>query len=80
MTLRVTLEIIPHGDEIRKYSLGSIEIHNTGDIGLGLCAYHAQQFSDGDTILKETVDGTLEHSRQEGPWVLVKKAIESLKI
>lgn len=80
MTLRVTLEIVPYGDETRKYNIGSLEIHNTGGIGFGLNSYHAQQFSDGGTILKETVDGTLEHNRQNGAWVLVKKAIESLKI
>ena len=80
MTLRVTLEIVPHGDEARKYNIGYLNIHNTGDIGLGLCSYKAQQFSDGETLLKETADGTLEHNRQEGAWVLVKKAIESLGI
>ena len=80
MTLRVNLEIVPHGDETRKYNIGRLDIHNIGDIGLGLCSYKAQQFSDGETLLKETADGTLEHSRQEGAWVLVKKAIESLKI
>lgn len=80
MTLRVTLEIVPHGNELRKYCIGGLEIHNTGNDGLGLHSYHAQQFSDGGTILKETVDGTLEHNRQDGAWVLVKRAIESLKI
>jgi len=80
MTLRVILQIVPHGDEARKYGIGHLDIHNTGSVGLGLCTYHAQQFSDGETLLKETADGTLEHSRQEGAWVLVRKAIESLKI
>lgn len=80
MTLRVTLEIVPYGEEARKYSLGSLEIHNILDLGFGLCSYKAQQFSDGYTLLKETVDGTLEHNRQEGPFILIKKAIESLKL
>lgn len=80
MTLRVTLEIVPHGDEKRKYSIGVLDIHNKGEADLGHCQYHAQQYSDGLTLLKETADGTLFHRRDKGPWQLVKKAIESLKI
>lgn len=82
MTLRVTLEIVPHGSEIGKYCIGGLEIHNTGPCSNWTEGhqYHAQQFSDGGTLLKETADGTLEHNRDHGAWVLVRKAIESLKL
>lgn len=79
MTLRVTLTIVPYGDESSKYDIGSMDISNMGG-AMGFCEYRATQYSDGHTVLKQTVDGTLTHLRKEGPWVLVKKAIESLKI
>jgi hypothetical protein len=31
MPLRITLELIPHGDESRKRIMGTLEIENTGD-------------------------------------------------
>lgn len=79
MTLRVTVEIVPYGDEANKYEIGSLDISNMGG-AMGYCEYRATQFSDGGTVLKQTVDGTLTHDRRDGPWVLIKKAIESLDI
>mgnify|MGYP006347298799 CR=1 FL=1 len=79
MTLRVTLEIIPYGDETGKYEIGSLDISNIRG-AMGYCEYRATQFSDGHTVLKQTIDGSLTHDRRNGAWVLVKKAIESLDI
>ncbi len=79
MTLRVTLTIVPYGDEQSKYDIGTLDISNIRG-AMGYCEYRATQFSDGHTVLKQTVDGTLTHDRRDGPWVLVKKAIESLGI
>lgn len=77
MTLRVTLEIVPHGDETKKYKIGSMNISNL--MGSETCEYYAALYSDGETLLKETSDGTLVHKSSDGAWTLVKKAIESLK-
>jgi hypothetical protein len=81
LTLRVTLEIIPHGDEKKKYNIGYIDIHNISENlnENGLNNYKGILYSDGGTVLKETIDGSLEHYRHEGAWSLALKAIECLR-
>ena len=77
MTLRVTLEIVPYGEEHNKYEIGHIDVSNVGGGPLGFCSYIATQYTDGETVLNAS---SLTHMRQDGPWVLVKKAIESLDL
>lgn len=75
MTLRVTLEIIPFGDEAGKREIEEINISNIGGIGFGLCEYVIERNS-----YKSYTDETprVEHSRQDGALVLVRKALERI--
>jgi hypothetical protein len=77
MTLRVTFDIVPFGEEINKYNIGGLEIYNTGGGALGFCTYDAALFSDGGTILKEVKN--INHSRQDGFQVLTRKVLEALE-
>jgi hypothetical protein len=82
MPLRVTLTIVPFGNEKNKYDIGTLDISNLGrGDHLGRYQYSAKLYSDGGTLLKETTtDRELTHNRQEGAWVLVNKALEALDI
>ena len=76
MTLRVTLEIVPHGHESHKYVIGVIDISNLEALTESISCYSAHKYSDGDTLLAECVDGSLTHCRDEGAWTLVRKVLE----
>ena len=75
MTLRVTVEIIPFGNEDKKYEIGSLEISNLGQTENGVYNYIATQFSDGYK-LKEM---TLSHNRNDGSWQLIRKVLNLLE-
>lgn len=77
MTLRVTLEIVPFGVEAEKYTINTLEIYNTGNIGFGLCSYEAKLISDGGTELQKVVG--IEHLRQDGAMSLARKVLEFLE-
>lgn len=79
MTLRVTFEIIPFGEEDRKYEIGTLNIHNGGDHGLGYCEYYGEMKKKmwGDKVETKKFD-KLMHSRQEGFAVLVEKVLKEL--
>lgn len=80
MTLRVTLEVIPFGKEEKKYKIGHMDISNMGeytDIN-DAYKYNASQYSQDGGLKIESVDGSLIHFRDEGPWKLVKRVL-SLK-
>jgi hypothetical protein len=74
VTLRVTIEIVPHGEESQKYILSTVDVSNLGG-ALGFCRYSATLFTDGLTVLKEV---EFNHSRQEGHLVCATKALEVL--
>lgn len=74
MTLRVTIEIVPHGDEEQKYPIATANIHNNGNCYLGLCEYKGSILHGGG--LEESFEG-LKHQRQDGPWALVKRVLNA---
>jgi hypothetical protein len=86
MTLRVTVEIVPYGDENYKTEIGRLDISNVGtvaDKGLGhkICKYEVLQ-------LEEFSSGTnrefrvwrwpyvAEHDRKNGFWKLLYLALK----
>ncbi len=76
MTLRVTIEIVPHGDEEQKYPIAVANIHNNGG-RLGLCEYKGTiQHPGYGADTEENFEG-LEHQRQDGPWALVKRVLNA---
>lgn len=79
MTLRVKLEIVPHGDEEAVYEIGRLDIFNMGHIDIGICEYGVIEVAPerGEAGLHRH---TLYHPRKDGAWALVKKAIEDLEI
>lgn len=83
MTLRVTFEIVPYGEEEWKYPLGVLNIHNKEDYGFGKCIYKGTMefVGQGKGELSETVSfDNLEHFRQHGFLELTKRAIERIDI
>jgi len=72
--MRVTVEIVPFGQEEDKYTLHTLEIGNMGratkapDDGKTWCRYHV--WLDG-----ELVSDNVFHAREDGPLPLVEKAV-----
>lgn len=77
MTLRVTFEIVPYGEEEQKYTLGTLNINNGGG-ALGFCTYYGtltkREYDEVDVIEFKDVN----HSRQEGYLVLTEKVLKRL--
>lgn len=79
MTLRVTFEIVPFGEEESKYTVGTLNIHNVKSLGLGSCEYDGtyKLISHPNFCVKRHFNGVL-HNRQEGFLELTRKVIEHL--
>lgn len=75
MTLRVKLEIIPHGDEDKAYTIETINISNIERIGWDEYIYVIEH---NEYKKYNSNTPTIEHLRTEGPLVLVQKAIQKL--
>lgn len=76
--LRVTLEMVPFGQEATKRTIGVIEISNIGgDSNYG--KYEASLLSDEDTSGKKDVFIDC-FERSNGAWSLVRRAISKLKL
>lgn len=69
--LRVTLDIIPFGSEAHRRTIGTLEIINdgTGDRDTG----NYDVSIDGRTARVE------DHDREDGAWVLLRRALEALE-
>jgi hypothetical protein len=74
MTLRVKLEIIPHGDESRAYEIHRLDISNLGYTEVGQCEYMVLAF-DTEGHKAAMLDENIVHQRDLGPWALAHKAI-----
>ncbi len=82
MPLRVTLEIIPRGDERRRKTMGTLEIENTGDHPEHpkLANYHYRMTGpiNGGEVGKWH-EGTLRDvDRDKGYWAHVKAVLSAL--
>lgn len=78
MTLRVTIEIIPFGDESNKRTLHVVNISNTGKVerpgmkGLGLYNYIVREIDENGKNLEPY---TCIHQRSQGFWDLIYRAV-----
>ena len=72
--LRITVELVPHGDEDRKKTLDVLEIANFGSTSNdGESKYRYRRPTD----CKEWF-GHIEHQRSRGFWPLVGKVIKEV--
>ena len=73
--IRVTVELVPHGDEALKKKIGSLVLANVGNNNLpkGVCWY--QSVYEDDIFGKHYAEVT--HERAEGVWVLLRKLLAS---
>lgn len=95
MTLRVTLEIVPYGNERLKYEIFHANISNIGqikDLGFGhqICKYKYEIKKPVPPVLMNLdpemkthyteIKGEIaEHDRRDGAWSLVGKMIEEIE-
>jgi len=82
MPLRITLELIPRGDESRRKVMGTLEIENTGDHPEHptLANYHYRMTGpiNGGEVGKWH-EGTLRDvEREKGYWAHVKAVLSAL--
>jgi hypothetical protein len=88
MTLRVTIEIVPHGMEDQKQGIYKFDIHNTGvvrDEGFGhvVCSYKAELFKFNTETMQKLLGSQewekeveyiiKEHDRRDGSIELARK-------
>ena len=76
--IRVTVEMFPHGDENRKYSLGHFDIYNQGTSMSHLRGdYGIRFFSRSGAPLLSRTSAILDWPRKSRPVMsLVRKALE----
>lgn len=74
--LRVTVELIPHGDESKRETIGELEIWNTG-FGTKEIGIYDAQISERCNLMGFKED--IEHTRGEGFWKLIVKALQSME-
>lgn len=80
--LRLTLEMVPFGDEERKYQIGEIVIANTGgthEIGNYSVLYWNGRKGSKGTLMNEDKHVYIDkYDRSKGAWKLAIKAIRGL--
>ena len=79
MTLRVTVEIVPYGEEEKKYTIRQLDIFNKGHVDFGHCKYGVIDINpekeEHGLHEKEVL-----HRRDLGAMQLIKKAVEELEL
>ena len=72
--IRVTVELVPHGDESAKKKIGALVLANVGNHNLskGDCWY--QSVYEDDMFGKHYAEA--EHTRSEGVWQLLHKLLD----
>lgn len=77
MTLRVTLEIVPFGDEDKKRKIRQLDIFNMGYIDRGYCEYGVIEI-DSENNTGGLYEKTIYHVRDQGALVLVQRILDEL--
>jgi hypothetical protein len=73
--LRVTIEIVPNGDEAWKYPISIAEIANVTGLSL-ISDYACRLVRDGETVALAYV---IKHNRRDGAETLVARALKDLE-
>ena len=74
--IRVTVELVPYGDEKYKKTIGSLVLATTANLGFGQCEYHAIYDVDDQEDAMVHI-GPIKHSRKDGFWELIKKILNA---
>lgn len=77
MTLRVILQVIPHGIEEAAYEIGRLDIFNKGPFEVDCHAYGVIDLTPHQEGLHNK---TIYHYQGHGAWYLVKKVLTELDI
>lgn len=83
MTMRVTLSIIPFGDEDKAYEIGRLDIFNKGPtLGQGNAVSPLYRYGVINLTPKDEglYDKEIFHHRADGAWLLTKRVLEELEI
>lgn len=72
--LRVTVELVPFGDESRKKTIGIMNIANDGRGSSEVGHYDVRLEDDRDVERNARV---LHYQRSRGAWSLVRRALEA---
>ena len=75
MTLRVTVEIVPFGDESRTRTIAVFNISNIANLGDGVCMYGVEK----DKYKTQQYDHTVSHRREDGYGDLVAQVLKGHK-
>lgn len=75
--LRVTLDIVPFGDETRARGIGMLEIART-TLSDNPENYSVTVFAENGEL--ENIYTVKAHSYEDGAWVLMRRALEILTI
>lgn len=88
MTLRVTFEVVPYGDEARAYKLGQLDISNWGHVDDNICEYSAALVEpswdrprhDRDVVKAnpENPHSAFRHDRRDGYLLCASKGIAAI--
>lgn len=73
MTLRVTFEIVPHGEENLKHRIHTLNIHNIGPTA----SEDPDQYEYSFEIDGEASAATVLHFRSEGALELTRKVLDT---
>ena len=71
--LRLTLEVVPFGSEIRKRIIGQMTISREAGSGMNDPCDYVVQVDDGNTVQMFKV---LKHFYEDKAWRLVRRAID----
>jgi len=74
MTLRVTFEIVPFGEEANKHEIHEVNISNLGMTPSGNYKYGIEV----NKYKTDEYDGYVYHNRDDGPFKLVEKVMGTL--
>lgn len=71
--IRMTIELVPFGNEEASTKIGQLVLANTGRVGGGKYEYHAVYADDSTGLYNK---GAIYHNRADGIWVLLQKILE----
>jgi len=74
--LRVTLDIVPFGDEDQKRPIGTVVIGRRAPGRINPCDYDVRLATDGKDVKQVIVR---DHYYEDGAWQLVRRALEVLQ-
>lgn len=73
MTLRITIELVPYGDESKKRTLDVVDVSNVATLGDGISEYVGRRQQHIDTLVSHSRIRVGKHRRSEGYWELIRR-------